>query len=547
MLAGVARAASLCPPGDADYPKFYSDAAPFERAIAKAAALETSNETLTGLIVPHHLLADSLIAAGFRTASAFPYKRIVVLMPDHFRRSEKLFATSARGYETVLGPVAADAGAVAQLSKAAELFAESCLFAREHGLQALLPFIRHHFPDASIVPVAMSIRSKRADWDLLIETLLPLVDDDTLVVESTDFSHYLPQHSARRFDQQTLNVMASGSLDLIAGLRQPDHADSVGALYVQTAIQQRRFGSRPLVVASETSNAFSQAPMEETTSYAVALFGRFEAGFNGPLLPGTQSYMIAGDTNFGRAMKMALLDPDAAERVRAAILARTLGRPLIVNLEGVILPNVPEALDDMTLAMPEDITLDWLRALGVVGVSLANNHTSDLGESGLAETRRALDGAGIAHFGQGEVLKLAGLDIVGLTDLDSNALYQTRLIGPALLDTLPLSETPLLAFAHWGREYRAEPTARETELADALRLRGASAIIGAHPHVASGPPRALAGGEAIEVYSLGNFLFDQTAERASGQLAEVRVFPQGTVFVSTIPMPNLFDLARKKP
>jgi poly-gamma-glutamate synthesis protein (capsule biosynthesis protein) len=547
-MAAFAIAAPACPPDGERYPLFGEDPAIFVDGIAKVEAYESVDTRLTGIVVPHHLLADELVALGFRAASGFRYRRIVILSPDHFRQTQKMFATGATGFETPYGDVDADRDAVAALLAHGDLIEDSCLFAKEHGVQALLPFVRHYFPEAKIVPVAMSIRSKRADWDRLVEALMPLIDEETLVVESTDFSHYLPQHEARRFDQQTLNVIAAGNPDQIAALRQPQHADSVGALYVQNALQKRRFGASPLVIANESSNAFSSEEMAETTSYNVVLFAPPGEKFDAAAYGGSKVYYLAGDTNFGRAMKLALLDPDTAERVRDAVLALTKGRPLVVNLEGVILPNVPESLDDLTLAMPEDLTIRWLKDLNVVAVSLANNHASDLGESGLAETKRALDVAGIRHFGQGETLKLPGLDIVGLTDLDSNGLYQTKLLTPALLDALKgeSDSVPLLAMVHWGREYVAEPSARERELAEELRLRGVTAIIGGHPHVAGGGPLALAGGEAIKVYSLGNFLFDQTAAKASGQLVEVRVFPQGTLFVRTLPLPNLFDLARKR-
>ena len=105
--------------------------------------------------------------------------------------------------------------------------------------------------------------------------LAPLVDGDTLIVESTDFSHYLPQHEARRFDQQTLNILASGSLDGIAALLQPQHADSVGALYIQTKLQKALFSAAPLVIANENSQRYSPDYVQETTSYNVILFGTF--------------------------------------------------------------------------------------------------------------------------------------------------------------------------------------------------------------------------------------------------------------------------------
>ena len=94
-----------------------------------------------------------------------------------------------------------------------------------------------------------------------------------------------------------------------------------------------------------------------------SLFGAFGPGFNNPARPEDRLYYFAGDVNFGRAMKKVLLRDGVAERIVDELLALTRSRPLIVNLEGVILPNVPEAIDDMTLAMPEDLAIDMLKQL----------------------------------------------------------------------------------------------------------------------------------------------------------------------------------------
>src|SRR5690606_4733821 len=97
------------------------------------------------------------------------------------------FATTTRGFDTVFGPVDADPEAGALLARHADMMEDSCLFSEEHGVVALLPFLRHYFPQAKIVPVSMSAKAKRADWDRLAEALKPIIDNDTLVVESTDF------------------------------------------------------------------------------------------------------------------------------------------------------------------------------------------------------------------------------------------------------------------------------------------------------------------------------------------------------------------------
>lgn len=550
LLAFGPAIARDCEDAARPIPSLYANETPFRDAIEAADTTPAAATKLSGITVPHHLLAAHLIARGFEAASDATYRRVIVLFPDHFRATRGMFATISRDFETVFGRVDSDEEAVEALAAVAgapAVGAEACLFAEDHGLQAMLPFIRHHFPDARIVPLAISIRSKRKDWEAAAAALAPLLDDDTLVVQSTDFSHYLPHYEARRHDQQTLNLIAAGTFDQIALLRQPDHVDSLGALYIQLKLQRGRAGTTPLVVANENQQQYDPLPVAETTSYVVIQFGRFPDDMPAPDAAKTRFLYLAGDTSFARAMQDALLREPAAERVAEAVLRRTGGRPLAVNLEGVILPNVPAGIDDMTLAMPQDLAIAWLKRLNVAAVSLANNHALDLGEQGLSETRRALDEAGIIHAGQGETIRVAGVDLVALTDLDVNGSYDNDLITADLLAGIAngAGDRPLVVMVHWGREYSDTPGPREKFLAEALARRAVSGIFGGHSHVASSEMQALAGGDALHLYSLGNFLFDQTAEKASGAIVELRIFEQGTFFGRLMPLPNLFDLAQE--
>ncbi len=544
LIASPARADECAGPG-ADFPLFYTEAELFERAFAKAADIVPSPIPLTGLTVPHHLLADHLVARGFAFAAAGRYKRIVVLFPDHFRGARTAFATTTRSFSTVFGRVETDGGAAAAILARPGLVSQSCLFARDHGLQAMLPFIARHFPGVPILPVAVSIASKRADWEAFADLAAGLAGPDVLVVQSTDFSHYLPHHEARRRDQQTLNLIAAGDLDALAGLVQPDHVDSLGALYVQLLLQDAVNGARPLALANENAQQYVDKPAAETTSYVVLAFMPGMAARPAPAFPGATVRYFAGDVFFGRAMPSALIDDKAGRLVLDAVRATTLGRPMIVNLEGVILPNVPAGIDHLTLAMPDTLALDWLKALNVAGAGMANNHATDLGDNGIAETKAALDGAGIAHFGQGGRLDLSDLSVVGLTDLDSNGSRQIDLIDSALIDRLVGEDAarPTVAFVHWGREWIDTPSQRERFLAEEMRRRDVALVVGAHPHVASRSMMALSGGDTLVVHTLGNFLFDQKGPRPSSALLEVTSFAQGTLFARLLPMPNLYDLA----
>jgi len=544
--ASAAAQTVACPAGDGDYPSLYLDENLFGDAIATAATFPTPNARPTGVTVPHHLLAAKLVAGGIRLAAGGGYDRIVLLFPDHFKQARKPFATTTHGFETVYGRVETDAQAAMLLAGASDTVELSCLFGKDHGIHALLPFIRHYLPSVPVLPVAVSIRSSRAEWETLIAALSPMAGERTLIVQSTDFSHYLPHHEARQRDQQTLNILAAGDLDALAALSQPDHMDSIGAMYVQTALQARRHAARPVVLASENSQQYVQQFVAETTSYMVLAFSPESPGAGFQPLPGGERLFVAGDTFFGRAMTPALLDEAGADRVADAVLAVTGGAPLVVNLEGVLLPDVPREIEHMVLAMPRGLATDWLKRLNVRAAGLANNHAMDIGPSGFAETTGALDEAGIGWFAQGDALELPGVTLVALSDHGSNASQETRLLDAGLLDRLLREDAgvPVVAMVHWGREYGTEPEAREMELAEEMRRRGVAAILGAHPHRASAAVKQLGGGDVAMIYSLGNFLFDQGRDKASGALAELTLFGQGTLFVRQVALPNLFDVAR---
>ena len=546
LWAGAAAAS--CPAPGAPYPTFYHETVLFDRALARTEATAPWPAPVGATILPHHLEAAHLIAGGLRQAAAGDHDRVLLLFPDHFFRQTAPFATSPLGYDTVLGHVPADTETVAALMAApGGLVEASCLFHLDHGIRAILPFIAELMPGVPVAPLSVAVPSRPADWAAMLEHLAAVLPPRTLIVQSTDYSHYLFHHEARLRDQQVLNLMAAGDLDAMTRLIQPDHIDSVGAHWIVAALMARR-GKAAVVVASENMQEYHRPVIAETTSYIVAHYTAPDAPSGPPLQPEATVHVLGGDVFTGRSLVRLLADDLAGDAVAAAALAVTQGRPLVVNLEGVLLPDLPAGLGPLQLAMPTALTLDWLARLNAVGVGLANNHAMDFGAEGLAETRAALEAAGIPHAAQGERLELAGgAVLVALTDLSATEPPGMGLIDRALLDALIEADAtrPVVAFVHWGREYDARLGTREKALAEAMAARGAAAIVGAHPHVASPAPLALPGGDAVVIPSLGNFLFDQGADVApTAAVVELTTFPQGTVFLRQRPLPNLFDTAR---
>lgn len=548
VLAAAWLAAPLhagCPEEGGAFPAVYTGRDWFEPALAATAEIAPAGTPLTGLTLPHHLAAAELIAGGLRLATGQSYDRIVVLHPDHFNASARPFATTPYGFDTRLGPVPGDPEGAARLLTSGGPVEPSCLFARDHGLRALLPFLARLFPGTPVLPVAVSIRSGADDWQALAQLLAPLIGGKTLVLQSTDFSHYLPHHQARVHDQQSLNVIAAGDPAALTALTMPDHLDSKGAMHLQMVLQAGQ-GAAPIVVQNRNQAELGPHDPASTTSYVVIAWGRFPPTAQALGLNGAETLLLAGDTFFGRSLAAILSDELAERRLGQALDGLTAGLPLVVNLEGVLLEDMPGSLGPMVLGMPTELALDWARRANVRGVSLANNHARDIGAFGYDETRRALTEAGIAVAGPGERLDIGHLSLVALSDLGNSRTGQRNLLDEAALGALlvPDPARAVVAFVHWGREYVADPGLRERDLARAIARHGAAAIVGAHPHVASPGITLTRPDLAASVYSLGNFIFDQTAARASGAMVEITTFPQGTVFLRQVPLPNLYEIAR---
>jgi AmmeMemoRadiSam system protein B len=525
------------------YPPFGTDKNVYLDAIRQTDTSTPGSKGVTGLIVPHHMLAADLIAKGYHAVARGDYDRILVLAPDHFFKSTKPFATTRRGFETVLSLVETDVSAVDGLLEHSDLFEVSGLFAKEHGLRVHFPFIRHFFKGVPIVPIAVSIRSTKADWDRALPVLLELVTDKTLIIQSTDFSHYLPPYKAAKRDQEVLNLMAAGDADAIARLHQPDHIDSVGAHYLHMKLQEARFKAKPRIIANRNSQHYFKRRISRTTSYVVATYqSGIEPAFE---LADGKTFYFAGDTLLGRHFTPLLADEQIADALVTRVLALTGGKPLIVNLEGIILDEIPSRLRLDAMTMPVDLALPLLKRLNVVAVSLANNHTMDLGRVAYAEMKTHLEKAGIKVLSHGTITDLGPFRLATFSDLSNSQLQRTKRISKTDMEQLCRSNAspPLVAFIHWGKEGRTSPEQREMDLAEELQQCAVSSLIGVHSHKASLRLATVAGGQMQTLYSLGNFLFDQHKSIASGSLLEVRFFKQGTFFSRLIPLPNLYDLA----
>ena len=190
----------------------------------------------------------------------------------------------------------------------------------------------------------------------------------------------------------------------------------------------------------------------------------------------------------------------------------------VANLEGALGDKSLCAKGHIPCFNIDSSMMNILKKFDVIG--LANNHSLDLGLSGLSNTIREIEKRGMISLGGEKFSTIirtedGDIGIVALTDVVNSQNDRQHLIIPESpkaineIKRLKGMTSFVAVYIHWGTELNNLPTDRMRELARTFVNSGADIIVGHHPHVV-GTVEGIEGRPVV--YSLGNFLFDQKYE-----------------------------------
>jgi AmmeMemoRadiSam system protein B len=169
------------------------------------------------LVVPH----AGYVYSGPVAASAYlrlvpgrrTVRRVVLLGPSHRVPFRGLALSSADAWATPLGEVTVDDATSVALSPFPFVRVLDVAHADEHSLEVQLPFLQTVLEEFSVIPVVVG--------DASVDDVAAVIDalwsgPDTLVVVSTDLSHYHRYADAIRIDARTARAIAELRSDHIA-------------------------------------------------------------------------------------------------------------------------------------------------------------------------------------------------------------------------------------------------------------------------------------------------------------------------------------------
>lgn len=176
-----------------------------------------SSEPPKAIIAPHAGYIYSGPVAASAYASLIPLrdsiKRVILLGPAHRVPFTGLAVTTHDAFETPLGLVPVDLQAVADIQTLPQVSQLDLAHAQEHSLEVHIPFLQTVLSDFRLVPIVVGEASRRQVAEVL-ELLWG--GNETLIVISSDLSHYHDYWSAQDMDRETSDAIENLHPELIS-------------------------------------------------------------------------------------------------------------------------------------------------------------------------------------------------------------------------------------------------------------------------------------------------------------------------------------------
>jgi AmmeMemoRadiSam system protein B/AmmeMemoRadiSam system protein A len=212
-------------------------AATIDRLLAEAN--QPPVENLRALICPHagYEFSGQTAACSYKQLAGRDVKTVIVLAPSHYAYFDGAFLPTADAYRTPLGlvrisPKAAELAKTppftttmrgrvdrpdwtAKSPKAAPPVGGDTPDTWEHAVEVQVPFLQRVLKDSSFSMV--SVVYGQVDSDAVAKALAPVLDDQTVIVASSDLSHYHPYDDARKLDDRCVGAALTLDLERMAG------------------------------------------------------------------------------------------------------------------------------------------------------------------------------------------------------------------------------------------------------------------------------------------------------------------------------------------
>ena len=164
------------------------------------------NKELKAIILPHagYIYSGFTAAHASHVLSEKQFNKVILLGPDHRVGFRNCAISNVKGYQTPLGSISLHEDTKILLKKS-NLFQYIQPFDEvEHSIEVILPFLQYYLKKFELVPIVMG---RTSEINTIADAIEPLLDLDTLLVVSSDLSHFLSYSEAVDRDKETIDMI----------------------------------------------------------------------------------------------------------------------------------------------------------------------------------------------------------------------------------------------------------------------------------------------------------------------------------------------------
>ncbi len=194
-------------------------------ALLRQATPPVIKEPVRAIMVPHagYVYSGSVAAFAYKELEGRDIRTVVILCNSHRNSLDGIAVYAEGSFETPLGRVPIDQEKTKKLlAFSPKILARPEIHEGDHVLEVQLPFLQRVLKNFKIVPLLFGSDDPSLS-KVLADALKNIMDDKTLIIASTDMSHYPPYENATTADRATLQAIQTGQADALdAVLKQHD-------------------------------------------------------------------------------------------------------------------------------------------------------------------------------------------------------------------------------------------------------------------------------------------------------------------------------------
>jgi AmmeMemoRadiSam system protein B len=171
---------------------------------------------IIGLVAPHagHRYSGAVAGYAYHSVRGHSFDCVAVVSPFHHGHRRPVLTTAHCCYQTPIGKVEVDQSRLdlleANLQKQSKLSLTRVAYDQEHAIEIQLPFLQSALAgDFKLLPLMLSGAQTAAAVQLGEALAEVLLDSNSLLVASTDLSHFFSEKDANQLDQAMLDAIAS--------------------------------------------------------------------------------------------------------------------------------------------------------------------------------------------------------------------------------------------------------------------------------------------------------------------------------------------------